>query len=180
MLQVDLGREPSLTTGTTLMRHDISPYLSSGVISARQCLLLTMQVFNLRTMDSSREPGIRSWFKALAMRDFHTYILASFPRVCMGRPFTEDYLKIVWEGPQMSSFGREQNEDDHEAVRRWKEGKTGVPIVDAAMRCINEIGWVHNRARVIAAVYLTKFLMIDWRIGERVSHLPCPISRLVG
>ena len=47
---------------------------------------------------------------------------------------------------------------------------TGVPIVDAAMRCMNEMGWVHNQARKIAAMYLTKNLMVDWHVGERVSN----------
>jgi deoxyribodipyrimidine photo-lyase len=122
----------------------------------------------MKTVDSSG--GIGAWLRVLAFRDFYTTIVAHFPRVSMGRPYTEKYEKVVCEVPQVSAFGRSDSEDDAEAVNRWKAGKTGVPIVDAAMRCINEIGWAHNRARVLAAMYLTKHLMVDWRVGERVSY----------
>jgi deoxyribodipyrimidine photo-lyase len=62
---------------------------------------------------------------------------------------------------QESGIGRPgKAEGDSEAVKRWKEGRTGVPIVDAAMKCINEMGLAQNW--VIAAMYLTKDLMIDW------------------
>jgi deoxyribodipyrimidine photo-lyase len=54
---------------------------------------------------------------------------------------------------------------------RWKNGKTGYPIVDAAMRCANEMGWMHNRMRMITAMFLCKHLMLDWREGERVSSM---------
>jgi len=90
----------------------------------------------------------------------------------MGRPYLEKYSEVVWEDHQVrgdSATSYENHEGvDGEMLQRWKEGKTGVPIVDAAMRCIREMGWVHNRARMITAMYLTKDLMIDWRVGERV------------
>jgi len=63
----------------------------------------------------------------LAWRDFYTSILAAFPRVSMGRPFNEKYALVKWE-------------EDEEMLRRWQEGKTGVPIVDAAMRQMNTMG----------------------------------------
>jgi len=92
----------------------------------------------------------------------------------MGRPYHERYSEVVWEDHQArrdSTTSHEHHEDvDGKMLRRWKEGKTGVPIVDATMRCIREMGWVHNRARMITAMYLTKDLMIDWRVGERVCH----------
>jgi deoxyribodipyrimidine photo-lyase len=95
----------------------------------------------------------------------------------MGRPYLEKYSEVVWEHhqvPRDSALEREGREDtDGEMFRRWKEGTTGVPIVDAAMRCIREMGWVHNRARMIVAMYLTKDLMIDWRVGERVCGYDC-------
>lgn len=92
----------------------------------------------------------------------------------MGRPYLEKYSEVVWEDHQVrgdSATSYENHEGvDGEMLQRWKEGKTGVPIVDAAMRCIREMGWVHNRARMITAMYLTKDLMIDWRVGERVCR----------
>jgi deoxyribodipyrimidine photo-lyase len=109
------------------------------------------------------EPGIERWVQEIAWRDFYTCVLAGYPRISMGRPFQEKFASVVWEDHRVPSDG-----EDGEILRKWKDGMTGVPIVDAAMRCIKEMGWVHNRLRMIAAMYLTKDLMIDWRVGERV------------
>jgi len=132
-----------------------------------------MVMHKAKKVDGEKSSGIGRWIQELAWRDFYTNILASFPRVSMGRPYLEKFSKVVWENhqaPQESGVGRAgQSEDDVEMLKRWKQGRTGVPIVDATMRCINEMGWVHNRARMITAMYLTKDLMIDWRVGERVS-----------
>lgn len=93
----------------------------------------------------------------------------------MGRPFLEKFSSVVWEAHQApgdTTQGGGHGEQDGELLQRWKEGKTGFPIVDAAMRCIKEMGWVHNRMRMIVAMFLVKDLMIDWRIGERVGPVP--------
>ena len=79
-----------------------------------------------------------------------------YPRVSMGRPFLEKFADVNWE----------KNE---EHLQAWKDGRTGVPIVDAGMRQANKMGWMHNRVRMITAMYLVKDLMIDWRLGEKVS-----------
>jgi deoxyribodipyrimidine photo-lyase len=71
--------------------------------------------------------GAGRWVMELAWRDFYTSILASFPRVSMGRPFNEKYASMKWE-------------KDEDMLRRWQEGKTGVPIIDAAMRQMNTMG----------------------------------------
>jgi len=89
-----------------------------------------------------------------AWRDFYNHILAVAPRVSMGRPYQEKYANVRWE-------------TNEKHLQAWKEGRTGVPIVDAAMRQMNAFGWMHNRCRMIVAMYLTKDLMIDWRLGER-------------
>jgi deoxyribodipyrimidine photo-lyase len=65
--------------------------------------------------------------------------------------------------PSLANIPWRNNEAEYEA---WKDGRTGVPIVDAAMRQLKEIGWMHNRARMIVASYLVKDLLIDWRWGE--------------
>lgn len=125
-----------------------------------------------KKIEGDKTSGIGRWLQELAWRDFYTNILAAFPRVSMGRPYLEKFSAVVWENhqvPQESGLGRTGiDEDDGDMLKKWKAGMTGVPIVDAAMRCINEMGWVHNRARMITAMYLTKDLMIDWRVGERV------------
>ena len=90
-----------------------------------------------------------------AWRDFYTHIVALYPRVSMGRPFQEKYADVRWETSE-------------EHLQAWKDGRTGVPFVDAAMRQAKEMGWMHNRGRMTAAMYLVKDLMIDWRLGEKV------------
>jgi deoxyribodipyrimidine photo-lyase len=89
----------------------------------------------------------------LAWRDFYQQILYHFPHVTSGafRPMYDD---LAWD-----------NNPDYFAA--WCQGMTGYPIVDAAMRQLNSTGWMHNRARMIVASFLTKDLLIDWRWGER-------------
>ncbi|KAL1671716.1 DNA photolyase, FAD-binding/Cryptochrome [Schizophyllum commune] len=133
----------------------ISPYLASGIISARRCVRSTMKLTGSSKVDGGRNTGIGRWVQELAWRDFYVSVLVGFPRVSMGRPFIEKYADIVWEG------------GDIPEVRAWKEGRTGYPIVDAGMRCIKETGWLHNRLRMTTAMFLVKDLMVDWRVGER-------------
>src|ERR1700722_11687327 len=109
----------------------------------------------------------------LAWRDFYTNILATRPRVSMGRPFHEKYAAVIWENPESiandsavaSSLSAEG------PLQKWKDGMTGYPIVDAGMRCVREMGRMHNRLRMICAMFLCKHLMIDWREGERVCSM---------
>ncbi|KAF7352679.1 Deoxyribodipyrimidine photo-lyase [Mycena venus] len=147
----------------------LSPYLSAGVISARACIRATMPDTKNAKVDGGR------WIQEIAWRDFYVCILAGFPRVSMGRPFQEKYADIVWEGPALEgSYADELNPKAELSlataesnIEKWKSGRTGYPIVDAGMRCLNEMGYMHNRLRMIAAMFLTKHLMIDWRIGEK-------------
>lgn len=91
--------------------------------------------------------------RSLYWRDFFTSVAFFFPHVFKGA-FHPKFDKLKW------SY-------DKKAFRAWCEGKTGVPIVDAAMREMNETGYMHNRARMIAASFLVKDLHIDWRMGEK-------------
>ncbi|EPT03717.1 hypothetical protein FOMPIDRAFT_1115869 [Fomitopsis schrenkii] len=134
----------------------LSPYLAAGVISARACVRATTALTASKKIDVSRDTGIGRWNQEVAWRDFYNHVLALFPRVSMGRPFQEKMAGVVWES---------ENRDAH--LQAWKEGRTGVPIVDAGMRQANTMGWMHNRVRMITAMYLTKDLMIDWRLGEK-------------
>ena len=88
----------------------------------------------------------------LIWRDFYSNILQSFPHVVEGS-YRKEYDRIPWI-------------NDEEQFRLWCEGRTGVPIVDAGMRELNATGFMHNRVRMIVASYLTKHLLIDWRLGE--------------
>ncbi|THH32951.1 hypothetical protein EUX98_g1252 [Antrodiella citrinella] len=131
----------------------LSPYLAAGVISARECVRATMGLKNGK-IDASRDTGIGRWVQEVAWRDFYTHVLAYFPRVSMGRPFLEKFADVKWE-------------TNEKHLQAWKDGRTGVPIVDAGMRQANTMGWMHNRVRMITAIYLVKDLMLDWRLGER-------------
>ena len=89
----------------------------------------------------------------MAWRDFYKNLIVEVPRVSRALPFKLDTATLPW------------NSDD-DAFQRWCDGQTGVPIVDAAMRQLVATGWMHNRCRMIVAMFLTKNLFIDWRKGE--------------
>ncbi|MDZ7725543.1 MAG: deoxyribodipyrimidine photo-lyase [candidate division KSB1 bacterium] len=93
------------------------------------------------------------WFDELIWREFYMMILHHYPRV-ETQPFRSKYETIEWN-------------NDPEEFETWCRGETGFPIVDAGMRELNETGFMHNRVRMIAAGFLTKTLLIDWRWGER-------------
>lgn len=131
----------------------ISPYLAAGLVSARECLRRTKEVTNGK-LQVGRESGAAMWNTEISFRDFYGHVLASWPKVCMGHAFIRKYEEVKWE-------------TDPEMLQAWKQGKTGYPIVDAAQRqCIKQ-GYIHNRGRMISAMFLSKHLMQDWRQGER-------------
>jgi deoxyribodipyrimidine photo-lyase len=129
----------------------LSVYLNSGVLSTRQCLVAAMEA-NKGRLDAGSK-GLQGWISELIWREFYRGILHDFPRVSKHRPFREDAADIEWS-------------DDEDAFDKWKQGRTGFPIVDAAMRQMNATGWMHNRLRMIVAMFLTKNLWLDWRWGE--------------
>ncbi len=142
----------------------LSVYLALGVLTTRQCLqaLLSGRVMThsqehsqglaIASLDVLNE-GEACWMSELVWRDFYRNILVAFPRVSKNKPFTEITDNLPWN-------------TDPIAFKAWCDGKTGIPIVDAAMRQLNTTGWMHNRLRMIVAMFLTKHLMIDWRLGE--------------
>lgn len=130
----------------------LSPYLSIGAVSARQCLDAAMRANKGELHSGSK--GVLTWINELIWRDFYGHVLAANPRVSMHRAFRPDTEAIPWR----------DNEKDFKA---WSEGRTGVPIVDAAMRQLAATGWMHNRLRMVVAMYLSKNLLLDWRLGER-------------
>lgn len=136
----------------------LSPYLACGVLSARQCLDAALTAAKDGSGKDSR--GATSWINQLIWREFYRHVLVGYPRVCRGRAFRAETERLPWS-------------HDEAAFLRWSEGRTGVPIVDAGMRQLAHRGWMHNRLRMIVAMYLTKDLFIDWRWGERffMQHL---------
>jgi deoxyribodipyrimidine photo-lyase len=103
---------------------------------------------------SRRGAGAATWLSELAWRDFFFQILWHYPHVVEGS-FRPEYDAIRWPG-------------GYEAFAAWSEGRTGYPLVDAAMRQLNTTGYMHNRLRMVAASFLVKDLLVDWRRGERL------------
>lgn len=136
----------------------LSPYLAIGAISPRQCARAALDANGGRW--DSGEPGVVQWISEIAWREFYKHITVGFPRVCMGRAFKPETEQLTWN-------------DDEAQFAAWCEGRTGYPIVDAAMRQLQATGWMHNRLRMIVAMFLTKDLFINWRRGERhfMRHL---------
>ncbi|MEN0056351.1 MAG: deoxyribodipyrimidine photo-lyase [Mucilaginibacter sp.] len=94
----------------------------------------------------------KTWLNELIWREFYMMILHHFPQT-MDHAFRPEYDRIKWV-------------NDEKQFKAWCEGKTGYPIVDAGMRELNATGFMHNRVRMIAASFLSKDLLIDWRWGE--------------
>ena len=136
----------------------LSPYLSAGVLSPRQCFYAAMQVNHGRLLHGNS--GIDCWISELIWREFYKQILANFPRISMHKAFKEKTEQWPWR-------------HDEKIVNAWINAETGYPLIDAAMRQLHQIGWMHNRLRMVVAMFLTKDCFIDWRLGERyfMRHL---------
>lgn len=134
----------------------LSTHLRFGTVSIRRLAREAWQ----RTQGGSR--GAEVWLSELVWRDFYHQVLHHHPHV-VGHAFKREYDSIRWE------HGR--HADEHFAA--WCEGRTGYPLVDAAMAQINQTGYMHNRLRMVVASFLTKDLGIDWRRGEAyfATHL---------
>lgn len=132
----------------------ISVHLSSGTLSARTTVRLAQASAPTKSLIDDRKDGHPMWIAEVAWRDFYKHVLVHWPYVCMNKPFKPEYTNIQWE-----------YNSEHFAA--WCAGKTGYPIVDAAMRQMNNTGWMHNRCRMIVASFLAKDLLLDWRMGER-------------
>lgn len=126
----------------------LSPYLRFGLISVRECLR------------AAEEAKATKWISELIWREFYAMILYHFP----------DSVEWEWNAAYRKKLPWSH---DKKLFRAWQEGKTGFPIVDAAMRQLLAEGWMHNRTRMIVASFLTKDLHIDWRLGEEhfAQHL---------
>jgi deoxyribodipyrimidine photo-lyase len=154
---------PAKSMGTS----QLSPYLAQGMISPKQILKALM----LEYLEDSRgdflkllaKPGIETFVGELIWRDFYQMVLYHFPRVSKHQPFKLKTKKIPWASGAHAE----------KLFQAWCEGNTGFPIIDAAMRCLNQTGFMHNRLRMITAMFLSKLLLLDWRWGEAyfMKHL---------
>ncbi len=124
-------------------------HLRFGTVSIRK------MAATAHRLQAEGSPGAAIWLSELIWRDFYAQILSNFPHVSQ-RSFKAAYDAIAWEqGPAADAL-----------FQAWCEGRTGYPLVDAAMAQINQTGYMHNRLRMVVASFLVKDLGIDWRRGE--------------
>jgi deoxyribodipyrimidine photo-lyase len=144
----DEQRNYPAVSGTSGM----SAALKFGTIGIRTVWAATTAAMKETSSDEARA-GVTTWQQELAWREFYQQALYHFPSLAQG-PYRTPFKHFPWKN----------NETQFKA---WCEGKTGYPIVDAAMRQLNQTGWMHNRCRMIVASFLTKDLIINWQWGEK-------------
>jgi deoxyribodipyrimidine photo-lyase len=138
---------PALAGGSNL-----SPHLRAGTIGIRT-IIAELNKAKAKAVGAEALKSCETFLNELIWREFYTQVLHNFPHVTKGA-FRPEYDKLQWS-------------DNKEHFTAWCAGHTGYPIVDAAMRCLNATGTMHNRLRMIVAMFLTKDLLINWQLGER-------------
>jgi deoxyribodipyrimidine photo-lyase len=132
----------------------LSVHLRFGTVSIRQLAGLAYQTMLMGNAEG--KTGAATWLSELIWRDFYNQIMANFPHTMAGS-FKPEYDRIVWE----------QGDVAGSLYSAWCEARTGYPLVDAAMRQLNQTGYMHNRLRMVVASFLTKDLGLDWRWGAQ-------------
>ena len=125
-------------------------HLRFGTVSIRKMAACALE------RHQGGDEGATTWLGELIWRDFYAQILANFPHAA-NSAFKPEYDAIAWESGDRAAA----------LFQAWCEGRTGYPLVDAAMAQINQTGYMHNRLRMVTASFLVKDLGIDWRWGER-------------
>jgi deoxyribodipyrimidine photo-lyase len=147
MAQYATGRDFPALEGTS----QLSPHLRCGSIGIRT--IVRDWKHTRAALGPEGQASCDRFLGELIWREFYLQILTNFPQVARG-PFRPQYSSISWS-------------DNREHFERWCAGMTGYPIVDAAMRCLKATGFMHNRLRMIVAMFLTKDLLLNWQWGER-------------
>jgi deoxyribodipyrimidine photo-lyase len=129
----------------------LSAALKFGTLSPRQAWAAAQEA-RQQVRSTEALEAIAVWEQELAWREFYQQALFHFPELAEG-PYRPRWRHFPWQ-------------NDPQWLEAWRTGLTGVPIVDAAMRQLNESGWMHNRCRMIVASFLVKDLICDWRLGE--------------
>jgi len=146
----------------------LSADLRWGTISIRE-LAGRCRDLIVQAKSAAERSGPAKFLNELIWREFYMAVLHHWPEV-LEREFQPQFRKLPWLYPGDTARRQDFEGSDvspSEAFSRWCEGTTGFPIVDAGMRQLAETGWMHNRVRMIVAMFLTKDLHLDWRLGER-------------
>lgn len=152
-IKTDIELPSKLTLSNVLLQNykeqrDIPSLAGTSRLSVH----LRFGTISIRSLVIKSLPLSETWLNELIWRDFYMMILHHFPHIVNGA-FKKKYDLIPWR-------------NNEEEFKKWCEGKTGFPIVDAGMRELNTTGFMHNRVRMIVSSFLIKDLLIDWRWGE--------------
>jgi deoxyribodipyrimidine photo-lyase len=131
----------------------LSPYLAQGVLSVRTVLHHLCRHYEVDVMQLSTLQGVGTWLNELIWREFYKHLVFLFPKICCYQSLRSQHHYWPWN-------------EDKTLFAAWCEGRTGFPLIDAAMRQLNQTGWMHNRLRMNVAMFLSKLLMVDWHWGE--------------
>ena len=129
----------------------LSQHLAVGSLSANQCLVAAADANSGQLQGPIQ--GINTWVSELIWREFYNHITHAHPHISKGSGFKRETDRLPWG-------------QDLELLQRWQQGATGIPLVDAGMRQLNQTGWMHNRLRMVTSQFLAKNLFLDWRLGE--------------
>ena len=143
-------QSPSLNTETVKNYHETRNF--PALATSEMGVHLRFGTISVRALAKIAKQLNETYLKELIWREFFMQILYHFPKV------VHHSFKTKYDGIQWLS--------DEESLKKWQDGKTGFPLVDAGMRELNETGFMHNRVRMVCASFLTKHLLTDWRIGE--------------
>jgi deoxyribodipyrimidine photo-lyase len=124
----------------------LSAHLNAGTVSIRQAMRAAL--------DQPQNEGTETWISELIWREFYRMVLFHHPET-VSQPFQKQYSDLRWT-------------NDPAMIAAWSEGRTGYPLVDAAMKQIRATGFMHNRLRMIAAMFLSKDMDVHWVVGERL------------
>tara|TARA_B110000467_G_scaffold141452_1_gene142197 strand:- start:958 stop:2376 length:1419 start_codon:yes stop_codon:yes gene_type:complete len=130
----------------------LSPYLALGIISSRRSIQKSYEQNDKNLIKKNQ--GIVKWIDELIWREFYRNIMHLNPKVSKNQPFKDSTKNIDWKY-------------DEDQFKSWCEGQTGFPIIDAAMRQLKHEGWMHNRLRMVVAMFFSKNMFHDWRLGEK-------------
>jgi len=149
----DYDKYNSMRNDLNYNTTQLSAFIKYGLISIREMATSILKIkINRETKLNYNKLKENSLFRQLIWREFYAMILYHIPRV-LKEPFQKKYFNMKWE-------------NNTSWTQKWKEGRTGFPIIDACMTQLNTTGYMHNRGRLIVSSFLIKILLTDWRIGE--------------
>jgi deoxyribodipyrimidine photo-lyase len=133
----------------------LSVYMRFGLISVRSLVSHAKQMSSIN--NGTKKESCEKWLDQLIWREFYTQLIYNYPHMIY-EPFRKEFSDLQWE-------------NNFEYFQLWCDGKTGYPLIDAAMHQLNTTGYMHNRLRMVVSCFFAKDLLIDYRMGEQYFSL---------